>query len=227
MSGPPTGERAITARFKPARQEPPRHLPGRAFWVTAESEPGRLRQLRTLRDGSHAMAHRFTADQVRAVVRALDAAGVRVIEVTHGDGLGGSSFNYGFSAVDDVELVRVAGEAARDARIAVLLLPGLGTVADLRRAHDAGATVARGRGLPVRVRGHDTAARFPVQGGTGRGPRCRPRRRPRPTRWWASATPTTPAATGRRPRRPGAARALYEPHHRRMETGRVRARLGS
>ncbi|MGR6919469.1 4-hydroxy-2-oxovalerate aldolase [[Actinomadura] parvosata] len=97
----------------------------------------------TLRDGSHAMAHRFTADQVRAVVRALDAAGVRVIEVTHGDGLGGSSFNYGFSAVDDVELVRVAGEAARDARIAVLLLPGLGTVADLRRAHDAGATVAR------------------------------------------------------------------------------------
>ncbi|GIH65384.1 hypothetical protein [Microbispora siamensis] len=97
----------------------------------------------TLRDGSHAMAHRFTPDQVRAVVRALDAAGVRVIEVTHGDGLGGPSFNYGFSAVDDVELVRVAGEAARDARIAVLLLPGLGTVADLRRAHDAGATVAR------------------------------------------------------------------------------------
>lgn len=97
----------------------------------------------TLRDGSHAMAHRFTPDQVRAVVRALDAAGVRVIEVTHGDGLGGSSFNYGFSAVDDIELVRAAREAARDARIAVLLLPGLGTVADLRHAHDAGATVAR------------------------------------------------------------------------------------
>ena len=97
----------------------------------------------TLRDGSHAMSHRFTVEQVRAVVRALDAAGVQVIEVTHGDGLGGSSFNYGFSAVDEIELVAAACEEASRARIAVLLLPGLGTVAELRRARDAGATVAR------------------------------------------------------------------------------------
>jgi 4-hydroxy 2-oxovalerate aldolase len=97
----------------------------------------------TLRDGSHAMAHRFTEEQVRAVVYALDNAGVEVIEVTHGDGLGGSSFNYGFSAVDDIKLVAAAVDEARQARIAVLLLPGLGTVKDLRLAHEAGASIAR------------------------------------------------------------------------------------
>ncbi|GGU06407.1 4-hydroxy-2-oxovalerate aldolase [Actinomadura citrea] len=97
----------------------------------------------TLRDGSHAMAHRFTEEQVRGVVHALDAAGVEVIEVTHGDGLGGSSFNYGFSLEDDVKLVAAAVDEAARAKIAVLLLPGLGTVNDLRMAHDAGASVAR------------------------------------------------------------------------------------
>ncbi|HEX3513262.1 MAG TPA: 4-hydroxy-2-oxovalerate aldolase [Trebonia sp.] len=97
----------------------------------------------TLRDGSHAMAHRFTEEQVRGVVHALDSAGVEVIEVTHGDGLGGSSFNYGFSVVDDVKLVAAAVDEARGAKIAVLLLPGLGTIRDLRMARDAGASVAR------------------------------------------------------------------------------------
>jgi 4-hydroxy 2-oxovalerate aldolase len=97
----------------------------------------------TLRDGSHAMSHRFTEQQVRDVVRALDSAGVRVIEVSHGDGLGGSSFNYGFSGEDEIKLVAAASDEAQTARIAVLLLPGLGTVANLRQACDAGATVAR------------------------------------------------------------------------------------
>jgi 4-hydroxy 2-oxovalerate aldolase len=97
----------------------------------------------TLRDGSHAMRHRFSEEQVRAVVSALDGAGVEVIEVTHGDGLGGSTFNYGFSLVDDITLVRAAVAEATSAKIAVLLLPGLGTVADLRAAADAGASVAR------------------------------------------------------------------------------------
>jgi 4-hydroxy 2-oxovalerate aldolase len=97
----------------------------------------------TLRDGSHAMRHRFTEEQVRAVVHALDGAGVEVIEVSHGDGLGGSSFNYGFSLVDEMALIRAAVAEATAARIAVLLLPGVGTVADLRRAREAGATVAR------------------------------------------------------------------------------------
>jgi len=97
----------------------------------------------TLRDGSHAMRHQFTEGQVRAVVSALDGAGVEVIEVSHGDGLGGSSFNFGFSGTDEIALIRAAVDEAATARIAVLLLPGVGTVEDLRRAHDAGASVAR------------------------------------------------------------------------------------
>jgi 4-hydroxy 2-oxovalerate aldolase len=97
----------------------------------------------TLRDGSHAMRHRFTEEQVRAVVSALDGAGVQVIEVSHGDGLGGSSFNYGFSLVDEISLIRAAVDEARAAQIAVLLLPGVGTVDDLREAREAGASVAR------------------------------------------------------------------------------------
>ncbi len=97
----------------------------------------------TLRDGSHAMRHQFTEGQVRAVVSALDGAGVEVIEVSHGDGLGGSSFNYGFSGTDEIQLIRAAVDEATAARIAVLLLPGVGTVADLKNAQAAGATVAR------------------------------------------------------------------------------------
>ena len=97
----------------------------------------------TLRDGSHAMAHRFTEEQVRGVVHALDSSGVEVIEVAHGDGLGGSSFNYGFSLDEEIKLIAAAVDEATTARVAVLLLPGVGTVEDLRQAHDAGASVAR------------------------------------------------------------------------------------
>ena len=97
----------------------------------------------TLRDGSHAMSHQFTEEQVRGVVHALDRAGVQVIEVSHGDGLGGSSFNYGFSKVDEMELIAAAVDEATQAKIAVLMLPGLGTVHDLKKAHAAGASVAR------------------------------------------------------------------------------------
>ena len=97
----------------------------------------------TLRDGSHALAHQFTEEQVRAVVHALDAARVEVIEVSHGDGLGGSSFNYGFSLRDEFELIAAAVDEVTRARVAVLLLPGVGTIDDLRHARDAGASVAR------------------------------------------------------------------------------------
>jgi 4-hydroxy 2-oxovalerate aldolase len=97
----------------------------------------------TLRDGSHAMAHQFTEVQVRDTVRALDRAGIEVIEVSHGDGIGGSSFNYGFSHTDEMTLIAAAREEARSARIAVLLVPGIGTFDDLRRARDAGADIVR------------------------------------------------------------------------------------
>ena len=97
----------------------------------------------TLRDGSHAMSHQFTEEQVRGVVHALDAAGVQVIEVSHGDGLGGSTFNYGFSLVDEFQLIRAAVDEATQAKIAILMLPGLGTVHHLQRARECGASVAR------------------------------------------------------------------------------------
>lgn len=97
----------------------------------------------TLRDGSHAVRHQYTEEQVRSVVRALDDAGVEMIEVTHGDGLGGSSFNYGFSKVSDLELIEAAVDEAKNAKIAALLLPGLGTVADLKEAHARGVSMVR------------------------------------------------------------------------------------
>ena len=97
----------------------------------------------TLRDGSHAVAHQFAAPQVRDVVAGLDAAGVPVIEVTHGDGLGGSTFTYGRSLVDERELIAAACETAQRATIAALILPGVGTVTDIKAAHDLGVGLLR------------------------------------------------------------------------------------
>jgi 4-hydroxy 2-oxovalerate aldolase len=118
-------------------------------------EPVRITDT-TLRDGSHAVRHQFTVQQVRDTVRALDRAGLQVIEVTHGDGLGGSSFNYGFSKVDEIELIAAAAQEATRARIACLLLPGVGTVEDMRRAADAGASV-------IRIATHCTEADVSIQ----------------------------------------------------------------
>ncbi len=110
----------------------------------------------TLRDGSHAMSHQFTEEQVRDTARALDRAGIQVIEITHGDGLAGSSFNYGFSHTDELTLISAAVEEVRQAKIAVLLVPGIGTMEELRKAHDAGASV-------VRVATHCTEADVSIQ----------------------------------------------------------------
>ncbi|RBM22584.1 4-hydroxy-2-oxovalerate aldolase [Prauserella sp. PE36] len=110
----------------------------------------------TLRDGSHAMAHQFTERNVRDTVRALDDAGISLIEVTHGDGLGGSTFNYGFSLVDERELIAAAADEAKQAKIAVLLLPGLGTVTDMKAAADLGAGA-------VRIATHCTEADVSIQ----------------------------------------------------------------
>jgi 4-hydroxy 2-oxovalerate aldolase len=111
--------------------------------VTTQQQPRVRITDSTLRDGSHAMRHQFTTEQVRGIVSALDSAGVEVIEVSHGDGLGGSSFNYGFSGTDEFELIAAAVEEASRARIAFLMLPGVGTIEDVKHAHEAGAQVAR------------------------------------------------------------------------------------
>lgn len=97
----------------------------------------------TLRDGSHAMRHQFTREQVRAVAQALDRAGIPVLEVTHGDGLAGSSIQYGFSLVDEMDLIAEARNAVTNARIAALLLPGIGTRKELKEAIARGIQVVR------------------------------------------------------------------------------------
>jgi 4-hydroxy 2-oxovalerate aldolase len=97
----------------------------------------------TLRDGSHPKRHQISVEEVRDVARALDRAGVPWIEVSHGDGLGGSSFNYGFSLVDEYELMAAALDEMEQAKLAVLLLPGIGTKDELKKAWDVGARLVR------------------------------------------------------------------------------------
>lgn len=96
-----------------------------------------------LRDGSHAVAHQYTIEQVVAVTEALNEAKVPYIEVTHGDGLGGSSLQFGISKVRDIDLIKAAAEVADYSKISVLLLPGVGTVQDLKEAVEAGAKMVR------------------------------------------------------------------------------------
>lgn len=110
----------------------------------------------TLRDGMHALRHRYDLGQVREITAALDAAGVDAIEVSHGDGLAGSSFTYGFGRETDAAWIGEAAKACKRAVLTTLILPGIGTVEDLRRAADLGVK-------SVRVAAHCTEADVTAQ----------------------------------------------------------------
>ncbi len=110
----------------------------------------------TMRDGSHAMRHGYTADQVKKITEGLDEAGVDIIEISHGDGLAGSSINYGFSKTRDIELIKEAAGVIKKAKLGALLIPGIGTINDLQEAYDNGVTA-------VRVATHVTEANIAIQ----------------------------------------------------------------
>ncbi|MEA5014835.1 MAG: 4-hydroxy-2-oxovalerate aldolase [Candidatus Limiplasma sp.] len=97
----------------------------------------------TLRDGSHAVAHRFTLEQIADITRGLSQSGCKVIECGHGDGLQGSSIQYGFSACDETDIIRTVCENAGDATVGVLLIPGIGTIEGLEKVRGLGVGLVR------------------------------------------------------------------------------------
>jgi 4-hydroxy 2-oxovalerate aldolase len=110
----------------------------------------------TLRDGMHAIKHQYSKEQIQQIAIALDEAKVDAIEVSHGDGLAGSSFNYGFGAHTDWDWLEGLSEKLNHAKLTTLLLPGIGTIDDLKKAHDLGVQ-------SVRIATHCTEADISAQ----------------------------------------------------------------
>jgi len=97
----------------------------------------------TLRDGMHAIRHQYSIEQIAELTKLIDESGVDIIEATHGDGLGGSSLQYGFSKETEEDIIKTTVANAKNAKVGVLLLPGVGTIEHLERAHNWGAQVVR------------------------------------------------------------------------------------
>ena len=110
----------------------------------------------TLRDGMHAMSHQYEIEDMVEIAKALDEAGVDIIEVSHGDGLAGNAINYGFSKYPETEYISAVAGVLKNAKLDVLLLPGIGTIEDLEVVIDLGVKV-------VRIATHCTEADIAIQ----------------------------------------------------------------